>query len=168
MKVEDIEIHTGIVGFQFEPLRRVEAKCESPTVFSKAPTIEDVNQKLRELAVRIGANAIVEVTYESGPTITAWRSVRGKGLAVTRVADEMACPVCAETIKRAALRCRFCGADIPRNTGNLPVPQQLEVAAVPRAPSNQEPLRSSDNPQIWIWVVVGFIVLMFLIEIASQ
>ena len=77
MKVEDIEIHTGTVGFQFEPLRRLEAKCESPTVFSKAPTIEDVNQKLRELAVKIGANAIVEVTYDSGPTMTAWRSVRG-------------------------------------------------------------------------------------------
>lgn len=168
MKVEDIEIHTGTVGFQFEPLRRLEAKCESPTVFSKAPTIEDVNQKLRELAVKIGANAIVEVTYDSGPTMTAWRSVRGKGLAVTRVSDEMLCPVCAETIKRAALKCRFCGAEIPHSSDNQPVPHQAEAVVAAPSPAYQEPLRSSDNPQIWIWVVVGFIVLMFLIEVASQ
>lgn len=167
MRIEDIEIHTGAVDFQFEPVRRLEAKCESPTVFSKAPTIDDVNQKLREMAVKVGANAIVEVVYESGPTMTAWRSVRGKGLAVRRVSDEMPCPVCAETIKRAALKCRFCGAEIPRPTPVEPVAQSTAPAPAASAAVNQEPMRSSDNPQIWVWVAAGFILLMILISLAS-
>jgi hypothetical protein len=46
MKIEEIEIHTGAVDFAYEAVRRLEAKCEAPTNFSKAPSMGDVNQKL--------------------------------------------------------------------------------------------------------------------------
>jgi len=112
MRIEEIEIHTGATDFGFRPVRRLEARCEAPTFLSKAPTIEDVNKKLREMAASVGANAVVNVRYETGPTLTSWRSTRGYGLAIMKRPDEIACPVCAEKIKRAARKCRFCGAEV--------------------------------------------------------
>ena len=35
----------------------------------------------------------------------------------TEEADTKACPFCAETIKKAAKICRYCGRDLPENTG---------------------------------------------------
>src|SRR4051812_45117722 len=66
MKVEEIEIHVGSVDFQYTALRQLEAKCEAPTAMSKAPSMDDVNAKLRELASSIGANAVINVEYQSG------------------------------------------------------------------------------------------------------
>jgi hypothetical protein len=162
MKIEEIEIHAGRVDFPFQAVRRLEAKCEAPTNFSNAPSMDDVNQKLRQMASSVGANAVVDVTYESGATLTSWRSIRGFGLAVTKLADDMPCPQCAETIKRAAKRCRFCGTDIPEaasvasESARRPTFQTREIET--------EPLRSSDNLPVMVIVIAAVALGLILIS----
>lgn len=63
MKIEQIEIHVGEPDFTFEPVRQLEAKCEARSNFSPAPTMDAVNAKLREMAVGLGANAVIRVEY---------------------------------------------------------------------------------------------------------
>lgn len=175
MKLEDIEIHTGSPDFKFDEVRRLEARCEAPTMMSKAPTVEDVNLKLREMAAGLGANAVINVVYESGMSLTSFRSVRGAGLAVRKVSDDIPCPVCAETIKRAAKRCRFCQADLTTNSPEQATGTEPSMAPTPRRSisspyrAQEPPLTSSDNPAGMIAVVIAVILgIFFLISIASQ
>ena len=181
MRVEDIGIYVGEPDFPYKRVRRLEAKCEAATAFSGAPTMDEVNAKLREMAVSVGANAVIDVEYNSGVSLTSWRSMKGTGLAVIKESDEIACPVCAETIKRAASKCRFCGADLQAPPAAKPaLAVQPPQPVVERSWSDyaddpveqgswnsysdydEEPLRSTNNPQIWIIaaVVVSFLLMM--------
>ena len=72
MQIERIEIHTGSVDFDYTPICALEAKCEPTTAFSRAPSMEDVNAKLRPLAASVGANAVINVGYKSGVSMTSW------------------------------------------------------------------------------------------------
>lgn len=107
-----IELFVGAPDKPHRSLGMVEGKVQAATNFSKTPTIEDANFKLQEAAARLGANAVINVTYDRGISLTSWRALTARGEAVVLEADDRACPVCAETIKRAALKCRFCGADV--------------------------------------------------------
>lgn len=157
MRVQDIEVHVGDPGFAYEPVRRLEAKVEATTAFSAAPNIDEANMKLRELAAKVGANAIVDVEYNSGISLTSWRSMTATGLAVKRQSDEVACPSCAELIKRAARKCRFCGTEID--------PAEHPAAATAEAPAPaagvtipEEPLKATNNTGIY-WVIGGIAVI---------
>jgi hypothetical protein len=108
----NIELIVGTPSQPYKSLGLVEGKVQAATNFSKTPTIEDANFKLQEAAARLGANAIINVTYERGISLTSWRALTAKGEAVILESDDYACPICAETIKRAAVKCRFCGADL--------------------------------------------------------
>jgi hypothetical protein len=170
MRIEDIEIHVGTPTFEYEPIRKLEAKCEATMAFSPAPTVDEMNGKLRSMAAKVGANAIVNVEYNSGVSMTSWKSMKGTGLAVRKLSDEINCPLCAEAIKRAAVKCKHCGADItaqddlitnvepfselPAKTANVDVP-------------DLEPLRETNNPQMWLIVGAVVFALLTVIGMAS-
>lgn len=163
MRVDAVEIHTGNPSFRCQPIRDIEVKCEAPTAFSSAPKIEEVNARLQAMAASIGANAVIRVRYESGMSLTSWRSMTATGVAVFKESDEVACASCAETIKRAAAKCRYCGAE------KVPEANHQEVSitgrpvfdtpfAIPRPYSKA--LKSSDGIPIWVWAVAGVVLLV--------
>lgn len=175
MRIEDIEIHVGTPTFEFTPVRQLEAKCEAATAISSAPTMDEMNGKLRQMAAKVGANAVINVEYKSGVSMTSWRSMKGTGLAVMKQSDDATCPSCAETIKRAAVKCRFCGADV-ESAAKLAEPAQASsepssiVRAAPAAANayaNQEPLRETNNPQWWLIAIGAFVVLSTCVAISS-
>ena len=158
MNIESIEIHTGKGDFTYRPIRRLQAKVEAVSNFAAAPTINDGNAKLRELASKVGANAVVDVEYKTGASMTSWRSMTITGLAVERLSDERPCPVCAEMIKRAAIKCRYCGAEVePEPTRDVAQATE-DVAAEPLYGTN-----SSIVPYVIGTVIVGVMLLIVLI-----
>ncbi|MBJ7442862.1 MAG: heavy metal-binding domain-containing protein [Sphingobium sp.] len=166
MKVEEIEIHAGTPSFAFTAVRRLEVKCEATTALSPAPTVEEANGRLRTMAAKVGANAVIEVEYKSGVSMTSWKSMKATGLAVIRESDERPCPVCAETIKRAASKCRFCGADVTSQAVETPATgSPASTAAIPA--EHQEPLRETNNPQMWLIVLAVITVFGMLISMAG-
>lgn len=162
MQIKDIEIHADEGDFAYKALRRLEAKVEASTALSAAPSIDEANAKLRELAISIGANAIINVEYKSGVSLTSWKSMKATGLAVIRESDEIPCPDCAETIKRAAKRCRYCGAEV-----TAPVEHESAVSQ-PQRMIDDEPLRGTNNPQMFMIIAVCAAVLFMLIAIGSN
>lgn len=168
MRIEDIEIHVGKPDFEYKPIRRLEAKCEATMAFSPAPTVDEMNGKLRSMAAKVGANAIIDVTYDSGVSMTSWKSMKGTGLAVLKLSDEVPCSVCAEPIKRAAKKCRFCGAEVQQ--GQLLVERGSGTGSPPNIADGvveAEPLRETNNPQTWLIVGAVLFVLLMLIGMAS-
>ena len=61
MNVEEIEIHAGDIDRPYRVIGSIKAQTGAATAFSKAPTMEDVNFKLREVALKQGANAVINV-----------------------------------------------------------------------------------------------------------
>lgn len=106
MKIEDIEIHTGPIEGPYR-----EAGWATCTVNSlpigRQRTIEEANAKLREVAVRMRANAVINVTYRRKLSPISWRSLVAEGDAV--LVPYKACPSCVETVRGAASICRYCG-----------------------------------------------------------
>lgn len=111
---DHIEITTGNLDRPYRVLGAVKARVTSGAGWNKARTTEDADSKLREVALRTypNANAIINVTYQRGISATSWKALTVIGTAVVAESDEQACPHCAETIKRAAKVCRFCGRDV--------------------------------------------------------
>lgn len=164
-KFEDIEIHSGKVDFGFKPIRRLEVKCETSSAFMPAPTIDEANGRLRALASSIGANAILEAKYDSGISLTSWKSLKATGLAVVREPDDRICPTCAETVKRAAAKCRFCGTDLePMTPSDESTVMDKKVVAPQQDASEIEPLTDNNNPAIVISLifVALFVILMMI------
>lgn len=113
MKVTDIAIHSGSIDRQFKRCGEISVKVSKASLFSKSPTIEDANFKLQEEASKLGANAVLHVTYSRGMSLTSYEVLKASGEAVIAESDEVACPFCAELIKRQAKKCKHCGSDIP-------------------------------------------------------
>jgi len=112
MKVTEIEIHAGGVDRPYKTLGQISAKVQAATAFSKTPTLEDINLKLQEKAVQLGANAVLNVQYDRGMSLTSYKVLRANGVAVVLDSDEVKCPYCAELVKREAVKCKHCGSDL--------------------------------------------------------
>ena len=83
MRVEDIEIHAGDVADRvYREVKPVRVQVGAATVFSKTPTLDDVNAKLREEAVKLGANGIIQAAYDRGVTFRSWKGLKATGVAV--------------------------------------------------------------------------------------
>lgn len=117
MKINEIAIHAGAAPQQCRVLGEIKAKVSKGSLLSKSPTIEDANFKLQEQACKMGANAVVNVSYSRGMTLWSYEVLTAVGTAVVIESDEMKCPFCAETIKTAAKKCKHCGSDLT-GTGN--------------------------------------------------
>jgi hypothetical protein len=112
MKITEIEIHARDVERSYKTIGDISAKVQAATAFSKTPTIEDVNLKLQEEAARMGANAVIRVQYDRGMSLTSYKVLRAKGVAVVLESDDVKCPYCAELVKREAIKCKHCGSDL--------------------------------------------------------
>lgn len=112
MKVTEIEIHAGDVDRPYKTIGEISAKVQAATAFSKTPTLEDINLKLQEQAAQMGANAVIKVEYNRGMSLTSYKVLRAKGVAVALESDEVKCPYCAELVKREAIKCKHCGSDL--------------------------------------------------------
>lgn len=113
MRVEDIEIFTDAnIGRPFKDLGRIQARVTSGSGLNKARTLDDVNSKLREVALKRGANAVINVQYERGISLTSWKALTAHGIAIIAESADRKCPFCAESIKREAAVCRYCGRDV--------------------------------------------------------
>ena len=56
---------------------------------------------------------MIHVEYNRGMSLTSYKVLRASGIAVILESDEVRCPFCAETIKREAIKCRYCGSELP-------------------------------------------------------
>ena len=109
MKNEFIDIYTGDVDKPYQEIGKIKARVGAPTALHKAPTRDQVNTKLRELAKKKGANAVIKVEYYRGISPMSWKAHTATGIAVIMKKDEFRCPYCAEFINRRAIKCKHCG-----------------------------------------------------------
>lgn len=101
------EIVVGITSRPHGVIGPLKACVGAATVLSKTPTLEDVNRKLQEAATRMGANAVINVTYGRCVSVTSWKVLTAYGTAVIFDTEDIKCISCAETSKQDAKKYRF-------------------------------------------------------------
>ena len=68
---------------KYQSLGDIPAAVNKTTIFNADPTQEMVNEKLREMASELGADAVILVRYgNGGMSLMSWGSLEGKGRAV--------------------------------------------------------------------------------------
>ncbi|MBH1964347.1 MAG: hypothetical protein I8H77_08435 [Comamonadaceae bacterium] len=72
----------ALPGKKYEEIGAIEVSVKKLTVFHKDPTKEQADEVLREKAVAIGADAVVNVIYKSGIGFTTWGYMDAEGTGV--------------------------------------------------------------------------------------
>lgn len=67
---------------KYKEIGPIEVSIKKLTVFHKDPTKRQVDEALTEKARAIGADAVINVTYESGVGLTTWGYMDAKGMGV--------------------------------------------------------------------------------------
>jgi uncharacterized protein YbjQ (UPF0145 family) len=84
MKPTDITIHTTDIDQPYKELGEITAKASKRTLYSKSPTLEEVHVKLQEQASKLGANAVIKVTYNRAASLFSFEVLKAIGIAVRR------------------------------------------------------------------------------------
>ncbi|MDT0137743.1 hypothetical protein [Acidovorax sp. PRC11] len=72
-----------VVDQRYVSLGDITVTVNKTTVFHPNPTREQVNEKLREKAAELGADAVIFVRYGAGGmSLVSWNSLEGKGRAI--------------------------------------------------------------------------------------
>ena len=72
----------SLPGQKYKEIGPIEVSVKKLTVFHDDPTKEQANEALSEKTRVIGANAVINVTYESGVGLTTWGYMDAKGTGV--------------------------------------------------------------------------------------
>ena len=76
-------ITSGTIGnIKYEEIGEIEAKVKKSKPYYPDPTDEQANVVLSEKAKMLGADAVINVTYESKQSYTSWGVITAKGIAV--------------------------------------------------------------------------------------
>ena len=111
----DVRVLTTPPTGNYRTLSEVSVKLTRWTPMERKYTREDVDQRLREKAMALGGNAIMNVRYDQKEhTMATAGYIEGRAMVIVDESDQAVCPFCAETIKPQATRCKHCGADIPK------------------------------------------------------
>lgn len=89
-KVQEVTVKDKIIitegditDKKYKTLAELEVDVNKTTIFHKDPTKEAVNEKLKEEASKIGADAVIFVRYGTvGISMFSWGSLNGKGRAI--------------------------------------------------------------------------------------
>lgn len=74
---------TDVVDRRYASLGDISVTVNKTTIFHPEPTRELVNDKLREKAAELGADAVILVRYgNGGVSLVSWGSLEGKGRAI--------------------------------------------------------------------------------------
>lgn len=112
-KSNDVRILTIRPESGYREVQEISVKLVRRSPLERKFTREDANQRLQEKAIALGANAIIDIQYDQKDhTATTAGYIEAKGIAIIDESDVATCPFCAETIKKAATRCKHCGSDI--------------------------------------------------------
>ena len=80
---EEIIITKGTIeNRKCKEIGEIEAKVKKLTVFHHDPTEAQVNVVLSEKAKKLGADAVIHVTYKSGIGLFSWGVITARGIAV--------------------------------------------------------------------------------------
>ena len=84
---DKVKITDGdLVDTKYVPLGDLTVSVNKTTIFHPNPTPQLVNDKLREKAAEMGADAVIFVRYgDGGVSLFSWGSLEGKGRAVRYV-----------------------------------------------------------------------------------
>ena len=73
----------GTIGHRkYKEIGEIEAKVKKSMAYHPDPTEEQANVVLSEKAKRLGADAVINVTYESKKSYTSWGVITARGIAV--------------------------------------------------------------------------------------
>lgn len=97
-----VELFTGEPDRPYRVLGTLTAKQDDGN-------IAECNLILIELATEWGADGVINIKYNRKVSWTSWSQLVATGTAVKFESREKTCPDCAESVKRDAKKCRFCG-----------------------------------------------------------